>query len=133
MKHESIVVVYDSCQSIAEEIADKLGAETVSVQSVNARQIENSRSFVLAVECQADGHLTPHWQYARQMFLDASLGGKNFAVFWAMGSKQDAPSEISALCRGLRERGAHIVGDQPYAGSSEWNTDNWICSVSPNL
>ena len=34
MKHESIVVVYDSCQAIAEEIADKLGAETVSVQSM---------------------------------------------------------------------------------------------------
>ena len=32
MKHESIVVVYDSCQAIAEEITDKLGAETVSVQ-----------------------------------------------------------------------------------------------------
>ena len=31
MKHESIVVVYDSCLAIAEEIADKLGAETVSV------------------------------------------------------------------------------------------------------
>ena len=28
MKHESIVVVYDSCQAIAEEIANKLGAET---------------------------------------------------------------------------------------------------------
>ena len=35
MKHESIVVVYDSGQAIAEEIADKLGAETISVQSVN--------------------------------------------------------------------------------------------------
>ena len=34
MKHESIVVVYDSCEAIAEEIADKLGAETVSVQSM---------------------------------------------------------------------------------------------------
>jgi len=41
MKHESIVVVYDSCQAIAEEIADKLGAETISVQSINNRQIEN--------------------------------------------------------------------------------------------
>ena len=50
MKHESIVVVYDSCQAIAEEIADKLGAETVSVQSMNVRQIENSQSLVLAVE-----------------------------------------------------------------------------------
>ena len=46
MKHESIVVVYDSSlhwqsdqrssgQAIAEEIADKLGAETVSVLSMN--------------------------------------------------------------------------------------------------
>ena len=35
MKHESIVVVYDSGQAIAEEIADKLGAETVSVLSMN--------------------------------------------------------------------------------------------------
>ena len=38
MKHESIVVVYDSCQAIAEEIADKLGAETISVQ--NFRELD---------------------------------------------------------------------------------------------
>ena len=57
MKHESIVVVYDSCQAIAEEIADKLGAETVSVQSMNVRQIENSQSLVLAVEFQDGGNL----------------------------------------------------------------------------
>ena len=37
MRHESIVVVYDSCQAIAEEIADKLGAETVSVQNRRIR------------------------------------------------------------------------------------------------
>ena len=55
MKHESIVVVYDSCQAIAEEIADKLGAETVSVQSLNNRQIENCQSLVLTVEFQSDG------------------------------------------------------------------------------
>ena len=56
MKHESIVVVYDSCQAVAEEIADKLGAETVSVQSLNNRQIENCQSLVLAVEFQTDGY-----------------------------------------------------------------------------
>jgi len=58
MKHESIVVVYDSCQAIAEEIADKLGAETVSVQSMNQRQVANSQSFVLAVEFQPESPLT---------------------------------------------------------------------------
>ena len=50
MKHESIIVVYDSCQAMAEEMADMLGAETVSVQSVNNRHVENGRSFVLALE-----------------------------------------------------------------------------------
>ncbi|SEN04039.1 hypothetical protein SAMN04487902_106102 [Prevotella sp. ne3005] len=49
MKHESIVVVYDSCQAIAEEIADKLGAETISVQSMNVRQIENSQMLRRAI------------------------------------------------------------------------------------
>ena len=54
MKHESIIVVYDSCQAMAEKIADKLGAETVSVQSMNSRQIENCQSFVLAAEFMAN-------------------------------------------------------------------------------
>jgi hypothetical protein len=76
MKKESIVVAYDSYQAIAEEIADKLGAETVSVQSMNIRQIENSQ---------------------------------------------------------FRQNGAHIVGDQLYAGTSGWNLNNWVCAVSLNL
>ena len=51
MKHESIVVVYDSCQAIAEEIADKLGAETVSVQSMNVIKITIMQYiFIVALE-----------------------------------------------------------------------------------
>ena len=133
MKHESIVVVYDSCQAVAEEIADKLGAETVSVQSLNNRQIENCQSLVLAVEFQADGPLSPHWQYACQMLRGASLTGKNVAVMVALGNSQDNGIYAKAFFSELRQNGAHIVGEQLYAGTSGWNTDNWICSVSPNL
>ena len=133
MKHESIVVVYDSCQAIAEDIADKLGAETVSVQSMNNRQVENCRSFVLAVEFQADGLLTPHWQYACQMLRAASLNGKNIAVFVALGNKLDNGSNARTLCNELKESGARLVGSQPYAGTSEYNLDNWVCAISPNL
>ena len=132
MKHESIIVVYDSCQAVAEEIADLLGAEIVSVQSVNNRYIENSQSFVLAVEYQADGHLTPHWQYACQTFYSACLSGKNFAVFVVQGNAQDQ-SSIMELCDELRHSHANIVGDQPYANTLGWNLDNWVCSVSPHL
>ena len=133
MKHESIVVMYDSCQAIAEEIADKLGAETVSVQSMNIRQIENSQSLVLAVEFQADGPLSPHWQYACQMFRGANLSGKNVAVMIALGNSQDNGTYADAFNSELKHNGAHIVGDQIYEGSSGWNLDNWVCSVSPNL
>ena len=133
MKHESIVVVYDSCQAVAEEIADKLGAETVSVQSMNVRQIENSQSFVLAVEFQNGGNLSPHWQYASQMFRGASLNGKNLAVMVSHGNRSDNGIYADAFCRELRENGAHIVGDYLYTDSPNCNLNNWICAISPNL
>ena len=133
MKHGSIVVVYDSCQAIAEEIADKLGAETVSVQSINVRQIENSQSLVLAVEFQDGGNLSPHWQYASQLFRGASLSGKNLAVMVALGNRHDNGIYADAFCRGLKENGAHIVGDYLYADSPKCNLNNWICAISPNL
>ena len=125
MKHESIVVVYDSCQAIAEEIADKLGAETVSVQSMNVRQIENSQSLVLAVEFQ-------------------SLRGKNLAVMVALGNRGDNGIYTDAFCRELKENGAHIVGDCLYTDAPTCNLnrsisgrsntlENWICAISPNL
>ena len=133
MKHESIVVVYDSCQAIAEEIADKLGAETVSVQSMNSRQIENCQSLVLAVEFQADGFLSPHWQYTYLIFREADLGGKNIAVFVAHGNRHDNGVIVKEFCDSLRENGAHIVGDQLYVGTPTWNLNNWVCAISPNL
>lgn len=133
MKHESIVVVYDSCQAIAEEIADKLGAETVSVQSVNARRIGNGQSFVLAVEFLADGHLTPHWQYAYQTLCSVSLSGKSVAVFVALGNGIDHGVAAESFCNELRRSGAHIVGDLPFMASPQWNTDTWVSQVSPNL
>ena len=125
--------MYDSCQAIAEEIADKLGAETVSVQSMNNRQVENCQSLVLAVEFQADGPLSPHWQYACQILRGASLSGKSVAVMVALGNSQDNGIYTEAFLSELRQNGAHIVGGQPYAGSSSWNLDNWVCAISPNL
>ena len=133
MKHESIVVVYDSGLAIAEEIADKLGAETVSVQSVNNRQIESCQSIVLAVEFQADGFLTPHWQYAYLMLSEKDLSGKNVAVVVTQGAKQDCGAIAKEVCNRLREKGARIVGDQLYSCTTGQKLENWICAISPNL
>ena len=133
MKHESIIVVYDSCLAMAEKIADKLGAETVSVQSMNIRQVENCQSFVLAVEFIANGQMAPHWQYAFLTFREVSLKGKNFAVFVALGNKHDNGRVAKEFCDGLKENGAHIVGELLFANTHEQSLDNWICAISPNL
>ena len=133
MKHESIVVVYDSGLAIAEEIADKLVAETISVQSVNNRQIENCQSLVLAVEFQSDGFLTPHWQYVYLLLSEVNLSGKNIAVVVAQGNKRDSGTITKEFCDRLRGKGAHIIGDQLYTGISGRNLENWICAISPNL
>ena len=130
MKHESIVVVYDSCQAIAEEIADKLGAETVSVQSMNVRQIENSQSLVLAVEFQDSGNLSPHWQYASQMFRCASLRGKNLAVMVAHGNRGDNGIYADAFC--LYADAPTCILNRSISGRSN-TLENWICAISPNL
>ena len=133
MKHESIIVVYDSCQAMAEKIADKLGAETVSVQSMNLRQVENCQSFVLAVELQTNGQMTPHWQYAFLTFREVCLKGKSFAVIVALGNKHDNSRVVKEFCDGLKGNGAHIVGDLLYVNSPNQSLDNWICAISPNL
>ena len=109
------------------------GAETVSVQSVNARQVANANSFILAVEFMADGSMTPHWQYACQTISQLNLTGKRFAIFGATGNEHDDAKTVISLCNGLKKCGAHVVGEQQHVSSPSWNTDNWISSISPNL
>ena len=77
--------------------------------------------------------LTPHWQYAFLTLREVNLKGKNVAVFVAFGNKHDDGLVAKEFCDGLKENGAHIVGDQLYAGTSGWNLDNWVCAISPNL
>lgn len=59
MRKESIIVVYDSCQATAEEIADKLGGEPVNVQSLNQRMVNSARNLILGITFQEDGQF-PH-------------------------------------------------------------------------
>jgi hypothetical protein len=51
----------------------------------------------------------------------------------ALGNSQDNGIYAEAFNSELRQNGAHIVGDQLYAGTSKRNLDNWVCAVSPNL
>lgn len=132
MRKESIIVVYGSNQAIAEEIADKLGAETLSVEHLSHRNIENSRSMILGIDLHPDGQLTPSWQYAHQMLQQEDLSGKAFAEYVALGTWQEYAA-ADDFCKMLREKGARVVSDIQYVASPQWNTDFWTGSVSPSL
>ena len=132
MRKESIIVVYGSNLAIAEEIADKLGAETLSVEHLSRRNVENSRSMILGIDLHPEGQLTPSWQYARQLLQQEDLSGKAFAEYVALGTWHEyaAADEFSDM---LKKQGAHVVSDIQYVASPQWNTDYWIGTVSPSI
>ena len=146
MRHESISVIYDSSLAIADEIADKLGAQTLSVQSLTLRCIESCHSFILGIEFMSDDDLTPRWLYGFQMLLSQDLKGKVFAVYVASGNHREHVV-IKGICDMLKERGARIISDILYVDSSQVKTmvstdrpmvstnrlDDWIGTISPNI
>ena len=139
MRHESISVIYDSSMAIADEIADKLGAQTLSVQSLTQRSVESCHSFILGIEFMSGDDLTPHWLYGFQMLLSQDLKGKVFAVYVASGNHREHVV-VKGICDMLKERGAHIISDILYVDSSQGKTmlstnrlDEWIGTISPNI
>ena len=146
MRHESISVIYDSSLAIADEIADKLGAQALSVQSLTQRSIESCLSFILGIEFMSGDDLTPHWLYGFQMLLSQDLKGKVFAVYVASGNHLEHVV-VKGICDMLKERGARIISDILYVDSSQGKTtvstdrpmvstnrlDEWIGTISPNI
>ena len=133
MRHESIFVVYDSCQATAEEIADKLGAEPVSVQVLNARMMESARNFVFCITLEGDGQIPIPWLYVWQMFLKNNNQGKGFAMLVFNGENTKDNWIVENICKDLRKSGAHMIGEVFYADSDPWSRDCWIAGISPNL
>ena len=133
MRKESIIVVYDNCQATAEEIADKLGGEPVNVQSLNQRMVNSARNLILGITIQDDGQLTPSWAYGKQLLTSENLQGKTIAVFVSGGKENVEDENLNKLFHSLKQCGAHLAGDVFRPGTSQWNMDYWIASISPNL
>ena len=133
MRKESIIVVFDNCQAMAEEIADKLGGEPVNVQSLNQRMVNSARNLILGITFQEDGQFTPSWVYGKQLLTSEDLSGKAIAVFVSGGKQTGGDESLTELCNSLKQRGAHLAGDVFRSGPNQWNMDYWIASISPNL
>lgn len=133
MRHESIFVVYDSCQATAEEIAYKLGAEPVSVQVLNPRMMESARNFVLCITLEGDGQIPIPWLYIWQIFLKNNNQGKGVAMLVFNGENTKDNWIVENFCKDLRRSGVHMIGEVYYADSDPWSRDCWIAGISPNL
>ena len=133
MRHESIFVVYDSCQATAEEIADMLGAEPVSVQVLNPRMMESARNFVLCITLDGDGQIPIPWLYVWQTLLKNNNQGKGVAISVFNGENTKNNRIVNNFCEDLRRNGAHMIGEEFYGDSDQWSRDCWIAGISPNL
>lgn len=112
------VVIYGSstgtCQSIAENIASKLGVEAVDVANLNADVIAENDNLLLGTSTWGSGELQDDWFDGLKTLKEAGLSGKTVAVFGC----GDAESYSDTFCGAMAEvyntakdAGATLVGE----------------------
>lgn len=112
------VVIYGSstgtCQSIAENIASKLGVEAVDVANLNADVIAENDNLLLGTSTWGSGELQDDWFDGLKTLKEAGLSGKTVAVFGC----GDAESYSDTFCGAMAEvyntakdAGAKLVGE----------------------
>ena len=79
------VIVYGSstgtCQSIAETIASKLGAETVDVANLDEQTIKDNDNLILGTSTWGAGELQDDWYNGITILKRVGLSGKTVAIF----------------------------------------------------
>lgn len=112
------VVIYGSstgtCQSIAENIASKLGVEAVDVANLNATLIAEYDNLLLGTSTWGSGELQDDWYDGVKVLKDSTLAGKTVAVFGC----GDAESYSDTFCSAMaeiynvaKEAGATVIGE----------------------
>ena len=82
---KSTVVVYGSstgtCQSIAEQIASKLGVEALEVTNLTADVVAANENLLLGTSTWGSGELQDDWYDGLDVLKGADLSGKTVALF----------------------------------------------------
>lgn len=109
------IVVYGSttgtCETLAGTIAEKLGAEIMSVADFNADTIAENDNLILGTSTWGAGELQDDWYDGVDVLKSADLSGKTVAIFGC----GDAESYPDTFCGGMKEiydaaQGAKIIG-----------------------
>ncbi|MBP7856545.1 MAG: flavodoxin FldA [Prevotella sp.] len=112
------IVVYGSstgtCESIAQTIGKKTGAEVIEVVNLSADQLEGADNILLGTSTWGAGELQDDWYDGVKTVKAANLSGKKVAIF-ACG---DSGSYSDTFCGAMKElydaaqaAGATLVGE----------------------
>ena len=111
------IVVYGSstgtCESIAQTIASKLGAEEIAVSDLTAEQLAEADNILLGSSTWGAGELQDDWYDGIEIVKKADLSGKKVAVFGCGDSASYSDTFCSAmkeLYDAAQEAGATLVG-----------------------
>ena len=111
------IVVYGSstgtCETIAQTIGEKLGAEVINVSDLTEDQIAGADNLVLGTSTWGVGEMQDDWYDGVKVLKAAGLTGKKVAVFGC----GDSESYSDTFCGGMKElydaaeaAGATMVG-----------------------
>lgn len=111
------IVVYGSstgtCESIAQTLGEKLGAEVVEVSAMTAELLEGADAILLGSSTWGAGDLQDDWFDGVNVVKQANLAGKKAAVF-GCGDSASYPdtfcSAMKELYDAASEAGATLVG-----------------------
>lgn len=111
------IVVYGSstgtCESIAQTIASKLGAEVIAVSDLTAEQLAEADNILLGSSTWGAGELQDDWYDGIEIVKKTDLSGKKVAVFGCGDSASYSDTFCSAmkeLYDAAQEAGATLVG-----------------------
>lgn len=100
---KSTIVIYGSstgaCQSIAENIASKLGVEAVDVTTISDDIIAANDNLILGTSTWGAGEMQDDWYDGVKTLKSAGLSGKTVALFGC----GDSESYCDTFCGGMKE------------------------------
>lgn len=111
------IVVYGSstgtCESIAGDIAFKLGCEEINVQDFSSDQIAEYDNLILGTSTWGSGEIQDDWYDGVKLLKESDLSNKTVALFGC----GDSQSYCDTFCGGMseiynavKEAGANVIG-----------------------
>lgn len=114
---EKTLVVYGSstgtCESIAQKIANLLGAEVVDVANLSDAQVNDAKNLIFGTSTWGAGEMQDDWYDGVKKLQSLDLNGKTVALFGC----GDCESYSDTFCGGMdeiysaiKDKGINLVG-----------------------